>query len=676
MMRYLLVGILLTSITLTLLADTSSRRSQITFAVEDIQSPVFSAKGIQMKLSGENLSQLSFHINEVIAQERTWRDLSLTCDQFQLTDSLVDCTGGMLQITNSESLSVVFRYSSDDNAFDIEIKPTADEQWQFAMYWVGDAWQNKLTIVNGQMARIAQWLTKMKEMPVPNKGTLNGVANLSGNADGVTDVEIALIVDALAFSDSSGLHAGEDVSAAINMTATHSLIDNHWQWQSDINWQNGGVFWQPLYLTGRGHRLELEGVVSEEKIQLHQGKLKFVDVGTVEFSGAAMRQNYELIDFNLDTGSLELSVLFDQIINPFLGNTAFADMQVTGKSDVAWRYRQSVSESFDMGLYDVSVIDQRKRFAFNRVNAHVPWHKEKATIADISFLSAHVLQIPLGDTRVALEINDNDLRIPQLVLPVLDGALELENFKAIQQDDGWYWQFSAELLPISMEELTEALQIQTMHGTLSGKIPGVSYKKSAIAVNGELSFNIFDGIVTAKKLQLIDPLGFAPHLKVDLAMRDLDLDLLTRTFSFGNMQGRIDMEMKRVELSNWRPIKFDAHLYSSSGGYPRRISQAAIQNITALGGAGAVAAIQRSFLHFFDEFSYSEIGWRCALQDNICRMGGIELDDQASELQGYTIIESGGIPAITVMGYNRDVSWYELINRLKRITEGSSPIIQ
>lgn len=675
-MRRLFVGVLLATMPLAIFADATSTRFQITFSIEDIQSPVFSAKGIQLKVSGKKLSQLSLQISEVVVREQTWRDLKMTCDHFKLTDSLVDCTSGVLQLPNTELLPVVFRYSFLENVFNFAMKPMANEHWQFSMYWIEDAWRNKLNITNGQLARIAQWLPKMEIIPVPSKGTVNGIAKLSGNAEGATDVEIALLVDALDFSDSSGLHAGEGVNAVINMNAKHSSIDNRWQWRSDINWQNGGVFWQPLYLIGRGHRVDLEGVTSEGAINLHRGALSFVDIGTFEFSGVMARQNNELVDFKLNTNSLELSVLFDQIINPYLGNTAFADMQVTGKSKVAWRYRQGVSESFEISLYDVSVVDQRERFAFNRVNARVPWHKENATIADISFLNARVLQIPMGATRVALEINDNDLRIPQLVLPVLDGTLELENFRATRQIDGWYWQFSAELLPVSMEKLTEALQIQSMHGTLSGIIPEVNYKQSTVAIDGELSFNVFDGEVIARQLKLIDPLGFAPHLQVDLSMHNLDLDLLTRTFSFGNMLGRIDMEMKGVELSNWQPIKFDAHLYSSSGTYPRRISQAAIQSISALGGAGAAAAIQRSFLHFFDEFSYSKIGWRCALRNNVCRMGGIEPDDQTGKLKGYAIVESGGIPAITVIGYNRDVSWHELINRLKRITEGGSPIIQ
>ena len=91
MMRHLYIGVFLATIALTLFADTISPRSQITFSIADIQSPVFSAKGIQLEFSGEKLSQLTFHINEVVVQEHTWREINLTCDQFKLTDSLVDC---------------------------------------------------------------------------------------------------------------------------------------------------------------------------------------------------------------------------------------------------------------------------------------------------------------------------------------------------------------------------------------------------------------------------------------------------------------------------------------------------------------------------------------------------------------------------------------------------------
>ena len=44
--------------------------------------------------------------------------------------------------------------------------------------------------------------------------------------------------------------------------------------------------------------------------------------------------------------------------------------------------------------------------------------------------------------------------------------------------------------------------------------------------------------------------------------------------------------------------------------------------------------------------------------------------------QGYVIVKGGGIPAISVIGYNRHVSGTELVDRLKRITQKNvKPIV-
>jgi hypothetical protein len=214
-----------------------------------------------------------------------------------------------------------------------------------------------------------------------------------------------------------------------------------------------------------------------------------------------------------------------------------------------------------------------------------------------------------------------------------------------------------------------------MQGTLSGKIPRVSYNGSTVEVDGALLFEVFDGTVKLGNLKLLDPLGSAPSLMGDLEMRRLDLNQLTGTFSFGSMQGRIDATVNGLELFDWKPVKFDASLRSSAGNYPRRISQAAVQNISSLGGSGAAAAIQRSFLHFFEQFGYLEIGWSCSLRNGVCHMGGIESEPLP---HGYLIVKGGGIPAITVIGYNRNVDWDELMSRLQRITQARDikPVFQ
>ena len=144
---------------------------------------------------------------------------------------------------------------------------------------------------------------------------------------------------------------------------------------------------------------------------------------------------------------------------------------------------------------------------------------------------------------------------------------------------------------------------------------------------------------------------------------------LNITFSFGAIEGKLDGDIKELELQNWKPVKFDAIIQSSAGRYPRKISQRAVENISSLGGAGAAAAIQRSFLRFFEQFNYQSIGLSCKLRNDVCAMGGI-----ASTPAGYVIVKGSGIPAITVMGYNQTVAWTDLLARIKRVTTGNTII--
>ncbi len=60
------------------------------------------------------------------------------------------------------------------------------------------------------------------------------------------------------------------------------------------------------------------------------------------------------------------------------------------------------------------------------------------------------------------------------------------------------------------------------------------------------------------------------------------------------------------------------------------------------------------------------------MRNGVCAMDGVE-----PAQSGYVIVKGSGIPAITVLGYNRSVSWGELLDRLRRITAGNaSPVIK
>ena len=200
----------------------------------------------------------------------------------------------------------------------------------------------------------------------------------------------------------------------------------------------------------------------------------------------------------------------------------------------------------------------------------------------------------------------------------------------------------------------------------------VQRDRKILAVNGELEIGVFDGRVRGRNIALLEPLGRAPRFLGDFDARNLDLGLITSTFSFGRMEGKVDLDINKLELANWKPVNFDAQLKSSPGSYQKKISQQAVQNISSLGGGGAAAAIQRSMLGFFEQFGYEKLGLTCKLRNGICEMGGVE--DTA---QGYVIVKGGGIPAITVMGYNRNVGWDTLLSRVQSaISSNAKPVIK
>ncbi|MFN7085831.1 MAG: hypothetical protein ACK4N4_04305 [Burkholderiales bacterium] len=98
--------------------------------------------------------------------------------------------------------------------------------------------------------------------------------------------------------------------------------------------------------------------------------------------------------------------------------------------------------------------------------------------------------------------------------------------------------------------------------------------------------------------------------------------------------------------------------------------QTAVRNLSALGGAGAAAAIEHSVLRFFGQFGYEKAGLSCKLRNNVCEMDGVE-----NAPQGYVSVKGGGIPALSVIGYNRHVGWRELVERLRRIRQDDVRVV-
>ena len=631
---------------------------QIAVAIDRIDGPSFAARKITGELRAADVTTLDLQIAEVSVAGSSWRNVRMRCRELsQERDQLV-CAQGALETPARIPLS--FRYSTLTKDLDLAFRPAAGEEWRLTLESRLAARIFTLAVSHGLLTRLASWWPGV--WPQPNAGSVSGKLVFSAEHDAQVSAE--LTVANIGFGDASGLHAGEKIAATLALKAHQR--GEQWQWQGELAWHGGDVFWQPLFIGGGGHALNLAGTLDAQRVSVERGALALAGIGAFDLHGTFERASGKFAAASLKSVNLEIAALYDKLLKPELQGTVLADLRCDGRADIAVELRDGKVTAVDLAFRKVALEDKGRRFALFGLDGNLPWRSDEASAVRLRIAGGEVLHLPFGAFDLPLEVRGLGVRARQLQVPVLDGGLTVSDFAADGEGGIWRWRYSGGITPVSMQQFTTALGLPVMHGTLSAMIPTVSYRQSTLKVDGALLFKVFDGTVVAQNLVLESPLGQVPRLLADVEMRSLDLDLLTRTFSFGNITGRIDGQVKALELVNWKPVRFDARVASSAGEYPRRISQAAVQNISALGGAGAATAIQRSFLRFFETFGYSALGLNCKLEHGVCGMGGIE-----NVPQGYVIVRGGGIPAITVLGYNRNVGWQELIERLRRVTEGN-----
>ena len=394
------------------------------------------------------------------------------------------------------------------------------------------------------------------------------------------------------------------------------------------------------------------------------------EVGSMSASAQINTQSKKVEDVKVVAKEVDFAGLYGLVLKPMVEKSAFGNLKVSGKADWQFEMKNLQPTSFELNLKNAHVEDLKGKFELNDINAHIPWDYDVPQTVTLSYSQGHVLNMPLGNTRLQAELNRYSVTAPSLVLPVLDGALKFEDVSAAYLNQQWFWHLKMQLQPISMSQFSQTLGWPEMQGKVDGQVPLITYANKQLSMDGAMQFNMFNGSVRMYDLRIDDPLGTVPRLYANLEMRDIDLGDLTRTFNFGAIEGKLEGDVKDLRLESWKPVHMDAIIQTADGKHRKKVSQRAVENITALGGEGTAAALQRTFLRFFKEFNYEKIGLSCQLRQDVCKMGGVE-----STPTGYVIVKGKGVPTVTVNGYTEYVSLTDLLARIKRITDSNSKMI-
>ena len=490
-------------------------------------------------------------------------------------------------------------------------------------------------------------------------------------------------VSELSLGDTEGLYAGEGV--ALDASGELEPAKGGWRIDSTLALTEGEVLTPQFYLDAAARPLKLQGVVDLDAkfraLSLRDASL--TQAGLLQLSLKQGLWNFErqsIERLKLRLAPLAAGDLYREMLQPVLAGSPWGSFEVDGEVDLSLDLEHE-AVSLNLGLKGFSIDDEQdaetlQRLGLYDLNGRLFWRSAGSVeTSRLGWGGGHLLRhIELGPGEVEFLASANSLELTrQARLPVLDGALVVDRL-ALQAlgSDAQRLEFDGLIEPISMASLSQALGWLPLSGKLSGMLPGLKYEQGLLSVDGVILVRIFDGDILIKQLQTQDLFGVYPQLSADVELHGLDLESLTRTFSFGRITGRLDGYMRELKLEQWSPVSFDARFYTPEDDRSRRrISQKAVDNISNLGGAGMSGALARSFMRFFEEFGYKRIGIGCRLHDGVCQMAGA-----GPAKQGYYLVQGSGIPRIDIIGFNTTADWNSLVEQLKQIATSGAPTVQ
>jgi hypothetical protein len=615
--------------------------------------------------------------------------LQLECAAAELTAAGLACRDGVLRLQSvqhgRQQVRARFDYRFTDQrlTFDLAGVRLLGGRGAVRGELAAGVWQIDIEADGLSLPQLTARLVAAGQ-PVPRldgNGDLALTAHLQGRAAVLEQARFSLHLLADSFTNAAGSVAGEELDATV--TGDVRPVAGGWRVNLEASADRGRLYVEPVFVEVPAQAIQasarLDYRVNSREVTLqaleyrHPGSVVLAANGRLDLAADAL-----LRDLHVELQEGNVTALYGTYLRPWFAGTLAGDLETAGGLSGELHWQAGEFDRVKLDLADLSLRDREGRFDLTGVNGHLRWSAGgTAEISDLHLQGGSVYRVALGRADLRVETTGLKARLLEPAgIQVLDGALQLETFDIeIGAAGALRWQVDGILTPVSMRQLSLALGWPEFAGKLSGVIPAVRYDNGHLSVGGMLLVRVFDGVITLSDVSLERPFGVIPRMQLDARIKDIDLESLTGTFSFGRIEGRLEGRIDDLEMESWRPVAFDAVIATPAGDKSRhRISQRAVDNISSIGGGGVGGALSRSFLGFFKDFPYEKLGIRCRLENGICAMGGVA---PAPASDGYYLVKGTLLPPrLDVIGYAARVDWESLVAQIMAVTRQQNAVIE
>ena len=647
-------------------------------------------EGVKLALINLKQKKPQFKMSATtLSLPKPFADVSLAnihCADFTWNKEELHCKSGKVSVKSkywqSPSSEFSFHLGPKQNTFTLTDARIAGSRLSLVIDSQGNKWHSKLEAKQLSNDLLAMLLAN--DMPKGNQkqakpAVISLTGALSGSGGNLEAFDLRADISRLTDQTQDGKIAAEKLKLRTHFIGKKNKVDWHWQGESEMT--AGALFVDPVYLeiTQRPISLKAQGLwISKTKIaDVHSFTYLHPEAGRLTGSGSVYYHDKLMLDkANLALQSNTLQSLLATYASPFFTESPFTGMTVTGDLQGNFTFVNQALTSTTVNLSKLKINDESKRLGLNDGFGSLNWSSDPLEIkqSELSWRELTAKGLPLAAAKLKFTSQANSFKLTDKIkIPFFDGQIAVDKFSwQGKQGDEPNVSFAGAVDDVSLEALSKAMGWTPLLGKVSGQVPGVDYHNKTLSLDAELVVNVFDGVLRIKNLAASGLFTQFPKVSADIAIDKLDLDQLTRKFEFGNITGRMSGYVNKLVLENWRPVTFFAWLGTPEGDdSSHRISQKAVKNIASIGGGAATDLLSRSFLGFFETFGYDKIGVGCYLHKGVCQMMGLEATEQ-----GYYLIKGGGLPRIDVLGYNPQVNWDVLVERLGRVAAPDKVIVQ
>jgi hypothetical protein len=659
----------------------AAKTLQLSFA--SLQGQGWQAQGVSVEIGLRNETEFSLRVQaeqvQLAAIKPALTHISFTCPQFHYTPRQAGCAVGELQVSapmlDKPLIPISFQYQPGAGLqAEISNATLAGGAVKANFTQANGGWQASLQSQATDLAKLWAGLARYMEMPADF--SLAGKANLRLEAaSGAEGISLKLQGDGknLKYANAAGSQAGENLALQVNLDTR--FAPRKTAVQGGITLQAGEIFSDPLYVKHQGKPARLDFKLAwqgaAKKLLIEQARYHHPGVIDLQASSAmTLGETFKLERLSARLSELSLARFYPLYLKTWLADRGWNQIRANGamEASVDWNGKQGQASAVlrQLDVYSGNV-------GVGGLDGALHWRSGGTVDASrLRWTTARLgpnLTLEQGEIQAALRDAEFSL-LQALHIPLLDGAIEIEQLRVSEILKQPQVEFSGKIEPISMAAISRAMDWPELGGEISAVIPAIRYADSQLNLDGAVLVSLFGGNILVHRMGL--RLGATPELAADVEVSNLDLATLTRFLKFGDISGRLSGRVSDLRMLNWQPVSFDAYFATPADDTsPHKINQKAVQNLSSLGGASVADALSRSVLRVFENFSYDRIGWGCRLHNGRCEMRGAE-----PAPNGYYIVKGGGLPRIDVIGYNQRVDWNELLNRVKRVTHIGAPVIE